>query len=76
MFWSIKFSGLVLDKLKLRDIRASRLSTYDFSTLYTTLPNNLIKDKLTGSNEVFFEERTLLTWHAMIDKPSLLQTQI
>ena len=22
------------------------LSTYDFSTLYTTLPNNLIKDKL------------------------------
>ena len=76
MFWSIKFSGLVLDKLKLRDIRASRLSTYDFSTLYTTLPNNLIKDKLTGSNEVFFEESTLLTWHAMIDKPSLLQTQI
>ena len=26
--------------------RASSLSTYDFSTLYTTLPHNLIKDKL------------------------------
>ena len=27
-------------------LRASSLSTYDFSTLYTTLPHNLIKDKL------------------------------
>ena len=26
---------------------ASSLSTYDFSTLYTTLPNNLIKERLT-----------------------------
>ena len=26
---------------------ASGLSTYDFSTLYTTLPQNLIKEKLT-----------------------------
>ena len=34
------------NKLKSRGFRASSLSTYDFSTLYTTLPHNLIKDKL------------------------------
>ena len=35
-----------MDKLKARDFNATRLSTYDFSTLYTTLLHNLIKDKL------------------------------
>ena len=46
-FWSIKFSGEVINKLKLRAFRATSLSTYDFSTLYTTLPHNLIKKNLT-----------------------------
>ena len=45
LFWSIK-SGEILDKLKAKDFNATSLSTYDFSTLYTTLPQNLIKDKL------------------------------
>ena len=45
-FWSIKNSCEVLNKLKSRGFRASSLSTYDFSTLYTTLPHNLIEDKL------------------------------
>ena len=45
LFWSIKNSCEVLNKLKSRGSRASSLSTYDFSTLYTTLPHNLIKDK-------------------------------
>ena len=45
-FWSIKNSGEVLNKLKCRGFRATSLSTYDFSTLYTTLPHNLIKEKL------------------------------
>ena len=35
-----------MDKLKARDFNAISVSTYDFSTLYTTLPRNLIKDKL------------------------------
>ena len=35
-----------MDKLKSRYFNATSLSTYDFSTLYTTLPHNLIKDKL------------------------------
>ena len=37
LFWSIKNSGEILDKLKARDFNATSLSTYDFSTLYTTL---------------------------------------
>ena len=39
-------SGEVLSKLKCRGFRATSLSTYDFSSLYTTLPHNLIKEKL------------------------------
>ena len=46
LFWSIKNSGEVLDKLKARDFNAISLSKHDFSTLYTTLPHNLITDKL------------------------------
>ena len=45
-FWSFKNSGEVLDKLKARDLNPTSLSTYDCSALYTTLPHNLIKDKL------------------------------
>ena len=41
------------DKLKARDFHGTSLSTYDFSTLYTTLPYNLIKDKL-----IYLIERT------------------
>ena len=41
-----KKSGEVLSKLKCRGFRATSLSTYDFSTLYTTLSHNLIKEKL------------------------------
>ena len=36
----------MLDKLKARDFAATSLSTYDFSTRFTTLPHKLIKDKL------------------------------
>ena len=43
-FGQSKNSCEVLNKLKSRGFRASSFSTYDFSTLYTTLPNNLIKD--------------------------------
>ena len=55
LFWSIKNSGEILDKLKARDFYATSLSTYDFSTLYTTLPHNLIKDKLIDLIESTFQ---------------------
>ena len=42
LFWSIKNSSEILNKLRHRCFLASGLSTYDFSTLYTTLPYNLI----------------------------------
>ena len=41
-------------KLKSRGFLASSLSTFDFSTLYTTLPHNLIKEKLTELIEQTF----------------------
>ena len=55
MFWSIKNSGEVLNKLKSRGFRATSLSTYDFSTLYTSLPHNLIKEKLINLIEWTFK---------------------
>ena len=42
----MKNSSEIFDKFKARDFNATSLSTYDFSTLYTTLPHYLIKDKL------------------------------
>ena len=35
-----------LSYFKARDFNATSMSTYDFGTLNTTLPHNLIKDKL------------------------------
>ena len=46
MFWPLKISGEILSKLKDIVYQATSLFTYDFSTLYTTLPHNLIKEKL------------------------------
>ena len=45
-FRSIKNSNDVLKKFKSKNFQASKLSTYDFSTLYTTLPHHLIRDNL------------------------------
>ena len=59
-FWSIKNSNDVLNKFKSKNFQASKLSTYDdFSTLYTTLPYHLIKDKLIDLiNRTFIRENT------------------
>ena len=51
----MKNSCEVLNKLKSRGFRASSLSTYDFSTLYTTLPHNFIEDKLVDLIERTFQ---------------------
>ena len=55
LFWSIKNSSEVLNKLKWRGFRATSFSTYDFSTLYTTLPHNLTKEKLINLIEWTFK---------------------
>ena len=58
MFWSIKYFGgvHVLGKLTSSGFRVTSLSTYDFSTLYTTLPYNLIKEKLLDLFELVFNK--------------------
>ena len=50
-----KFSRGTLSKLKSRVFRQTSLSIYDFSTLYTTLPHNLVKEKLLGLIERAFK---------------------
>ena len=46
--------------MKSRQFRAFSLSTYDFSTLYTTLPHNLIKEKLNDLTEWTFHKEDSL----------------
>ena len=53
-FWSIKNSNEVLNKLKSKGFRASTLSTYNFFTLYTTLPHHLLKHELIDLTEHTF----------------------
>ena len=46
IFGQLKILMMLSINLNLKNFQASKLSTYDFSTLYTTLPHHLIKDKL------------------------------
>ena len=68
MFWSIKHSSEVLSKLKDRGFQATTLSTYDFSTLYTTLLHNLIKEKLLDFIERTFYKKDGKLYLACNDK--------
>ena len=68
MFWPIKNSGEVLSKLKDIGYQATSLSTYDFSTLYTTLPHNLIKEKLLDLIERIFYKNEGKLYLACNDK--------
>ena len=77
LFWSIKNSGEILNKLKSRGgFLASILPTYDFSTLYTTLPHNLIKEKLTELIEQSFNREGSFIWLIMIKMPFLLLNKL
>ena len=63
LFWSIKNPCEVINKLKSRGFHAASLSTYAFlcfSTLYTTLPHNLIKDKRVDLIERIFQRESFL----------------
>ena len=41
-----KNSSEVIKKLRLRNFQGSQVSSFDFSTLYTSLPHDLIKEKV------------------------------
>ena len=60
LFWSIKNLGEILHKLKSRGFLASFLSTNDISTLYITLPHNLIKEEQTELIEQTFNREVSL----------------
>ena len=60
MFWPIKKSGEVLSKLKDIVYQVTSLSTYDFSTLYTTLSHNLIKKLLDLIQRTFYKKESKL----------------
>ena len=59
-FWSIKNSTEILNKLKTKGFQAATISTYDFSTLYTTLPHNLIRNQLVDLIENTFRREEAL----------------
>ena len=58
---------------KARDSNATSLSTYDFSTLYTTLPHNLIILNLLILLKEPSREKALPTLHVMTEMHFLLQ---
>ena len=66
-FWSIKNSSEVIEKLRLRNFQGSQVSSFDFSTLYTSLPHDLIKAKVLS----------LVTWcfNRESKRTSVLQTK-
>ena len=57
---NIKNSDEIQNKLKSKGFLASSLSTYDLPTLYTTLPHNLIKEKLTELTQQTFNRECSL----------------
>ena len=65
LFWSIKNSKDVLNKFKSKRFKASKLYTYDFFTLYTTLPQHLFKDKLIDLIERTFSREKHFIWRVM-----------
>ena len=75
MFWPIKNSGEVLSKLKDIGYQATSLSTYDFSTLYTALPHNLIREKLLDLIERAFYKKEGELYLACSDKKAFFTSR-
>ena len=75
MFWPLKNSGEVLSKLKDLGYQATSLSTYDFSTLYTTLAHNLIKEKLLDLIERTFYKKEGELYIACNDKKAFFTSK-
>ena len=59
-FFRVQFVYIYGMKPKSRGFRASKLCTYEFSTLYTTLPHNLDKEKLVDLIERIFHRKCFL----------------
>ena len=73
LFWSIKNSGEILDKLKARDFNATSLSTYDFQ-LFTLLYLIIqLKVNLLILLKEPSREKSPLTLHVMTEMHLLLR---
>ena len=59
---------------KARDFNATSLSTYGFSTLYTTLPHYVINDKLIDLLERTFHREGCL-YHACNDRKAFFTSE-
>jgi hypothetical protein len=75
LFWSIKNTLEVIDKIENKKYKVSQVSTYDFSTLYTTLPHALIKSKLVSLIEKTFAREKCL-YLALNTKTAFFTNQI
>ena len=75
IFWSIRNSSEVVNKIANSNYKASHISTYDFSTLYTTLPHKLINDKLISLIELTFA-REKCTYIALNTKTAFFTNQV
>ena len=73
-FWSIKNSSEVIEKLRLRNFQGSQVSSFDFSTLYTSLPHDLIKAKVLSLVTWCFN-RESKTYLCTSDKAGFLATR-
>ena len=65
-FWSVENSLEVLDKLQALEKPFETVASYDFSTIYTTLPHYLIKQKfsrisLKQTFTKFFQNKDLVS---------------
>ena len=59
-YWSIKNSADILNTLKAKGFQASTISTYDFCSLYTMLPHNMIRNQLVDLIENTFRREEAL----------------
>ena len=73
-FRSIKNSSEVVEKLRLRDFQGSQVSSFDFSTLYTSLPLHLNKAKVLPLVNFCFN-RESKTYLCSSDKAGFLATR-
>ena len=67
IYFGLKNSGEILNKLKSKGFLAPSVTLYDFSTLYTTLPHNLIKEKITELIEQTFNREGSLHLASFVD---------
>ena len=53
--WILKNSKELLDHLKSKTIsKVSSIKTFDFSSLYTTIPNEQLKSRLSGLRNLYW----------------------